>query len=360
MKSMESLSDLDQVLLMLKDPLVRDLAWVIGQPHLIQLFARDDLDVECLVNVGKALDLIDLSSKKALEFALPYLLDLDQEPERLRQSLERSAQQHKRVRLGVYYEHLVYFWLAEILKVSPLVREKQIFGINANGVKITLGALDLVAGFTGELYEKLCDQVTPLASRLTVHMELASKFYLKVSTDQAHSPKGQLLTPRFYRFLGPNERDSLGGKTHRLYTHQLALSQRSETIEILATEGIKVDARCLWLKGRLFDHFSDMKQQHAQQSLWLRQSEIQQFFIYFEPDTQLLKVLLCEKPHWLAPPHNDRLRIAEKSTSEQLLESSQQAKGERGSTLWYVSTLDLSRRVWLMIVPNDWGRREVY
>ena len=70
MKSMESLSDLNQVLLTLKDPLVRDLAWVIGQPHLIQLFARDDLDIECLVDVGKQLDLIDLSSKKSLEFLI--------------------------------------------------------------------------------------------------------------------------------------------------------------------------------------------------------------------------------------------------------------------------------------------------
>ena len=42
----ETISYLDQALLTLKDPFVRDLAWVIGQPHLLELFNHKKVHFE--------------------------------------------------------------------------------------------------------------------------------------------------------------------------------------------------------------------------------------------------------------------------------------------------------------------------
>jgi hypothetical protein len=347
-----------EVLHSLEHPLVRDLAWVIGQPHLDELII-DNSDVLYKLRLFEtSLNIIRLSSERSLEMALPMLRELEKNPERLSLSLKRSADQHKRVRLGVYFEHLVYFWFEAILNASPLLREQQVFSF-VGREKVTLGALDLVGRLREEQLNTLCVHPRTTRSNGMVHLEMASKFYLKVSKEKAHHSISECLPQELFRYLGPNERDSFGSKLHRLYTHQLPLSQKQETIDLLEKKEIRVTDRIRWMKGRLFDHILEANTALEYQSIWLRRQEIPLLYDCYASSNQLIRAILCEKPKWLAPPHLNRMKSAELIDANSLLKRCELSRGEKGSTLWYIASSTLDHFVWVMIVPDDWGEREI-
>lgn len=399
-RSVERSLELDRLLKELREPIVRDLAWVIASHHLCSQLNMLS-DVQAINKYSEhSLCLLSLSTQSALEHAKPFLIKLDENPEPLRIHLQRSASQFKRVRLGVYFEHLVLYWLDKIIETSNIQREIQIFD-RPQGEKgrQTIGAIDLITELKSKHRDLLicaedevkdlshhllvAKKITPSES-LVVHWELASKFYLQVPSDEAHMSFGQLPS-QLFEFVGPNERDSFGGKLHRLLTHQLPLSDRQEASAILASKGIQVNARALWLKGRLFIHalnqreilpYSQCQTKEPQsdpwngfnesQALWLRQAELPRLFDHlFQNDADLesneqskkLKAILCEKPMWFAPPNDCQLREAPHLLADELLFIARSSRGERGATLWYIAHGLDSWRTWLMIVPDDWGQR---
>jgi hypothetical protein len=64
------------------------------------------------------------------------------------------------------------------------------------------------------------------------------------------------------------------------------------------------------------------------------------------------------KPQWLAPPLLTGEMLNGSVPLHELMTASQDASGERGSSLWYVYSLSSPQRgAWLMIVPDDWCYR---
>jgi hypothetical protein len=164
----------------LAEPAVRDLAWTIGSPSLVDaahaaFFGRVVDDTFCAAELGRA---------------EPWLLELEREPAPLHAFLDR----HHSHRLGHYFEALIEFWLrhagAEQLHTRLQMRE----GGHA------IGEFDFVFAHPrwGE----------------RLHWEAAVKFYL-----QAAPP------PRWASFIGPNPMDRLADKLHKLFDRQLRLAQ---------------------------------------------------------------------------------------------------------------------------------------
>ncbi len=376
MINLASTEDLQGVLQELTHPQVRDLAWVIGSPKLLDQLPLESLPASWAKDFESALCIVELSPREALKEAIPHLRSLELNPVPLLNSLERSAQVFTRVRLGVYYEHLVYYWLNHIIQVDELLRELQVYSDpakNDSKGRRTLGALDMIARLSKAQLNTLCrPHLTQSESSSSLHLELASKFYLQVPSDESHEPLDGMPQPLF-TWIGPNERDSFGGKLHRLYTHQLSLSKTPEAISALRSRGYHINLRSLWLKGRLFFHLSALSSPDSLEplknnsgrglpALWCRQGELDQLFNLYQKLTSAsvseVRASLRPKPQWLAPPTLAELRATPTHTQALLKEGAMNSRGERGSTLWYVASADLSFRGWLMIVPDDWGRRE--
>lgn len=279
----------------------------------------------------------------ALEEMSALLSALDQDPAPLLESLAHQRAQHTRVRLGVYVEHLAHYWLAELVKCDPLLREIQIYEPQERGVK-TLGALDFVGS------------VPSVTSPEWVHLELASKFYLEHET----LSEDPLLT----QLRGPNERDSLHKKLSRLTEHQLPLSAHPRAQARLAELGApEIERRVMWLKGRLFLWAGRANIASSTsiplRGLWVRRSQLSLLTPIFG---ETFVALERPKPHWLAPPHLRELSLAPQMTPESLAEALTQVRGERGASMWFCAAcgdhheLKSSGR-WVMVVPDDWGRR---
>ena len=188
------------------DPLVRDLYWALtGAP----LLRRSDTDVHwpggdwfCTIGYGYK----------------PRLLQLDSDPRPLRDALRGQKDR----RLGSYFESLWRFWLADNQRYSLL---RANLPVRDQGR--TLGEFDLL--------------VEDRDSGLTLHWELAVKFYLGVAD-----------TAQAGNWWGPSRRDRLDIKTARLLQHQARLSRQPSAAGLLQRLGVRIDQTWVILKGRLF------------------------------------------------------------------------------------------------------------
>ena len=352
-----------QALKAFEHPQVRDLVWVIGSPALMSQVALPQLLKAWDQPFIDQLKLLTLSSDQLFQFALPHLTKLEEEPERLLTALNNSREQYSRVRLGIYYEHLVHYFFESIMGFSPLLRELQIFDCLGKG-KRTVGSLDMI----GQLQVPLDLKKQFQSERSTCHIEVASKFYLKVPRCEAHQPKSPDFPFEFSRYIGPNEKDSFGSKLHRLLTHQLPLSLTAYAQPVLQAHQLQVTHRILWCKGRLFLPLSEAEllsvqgqpQDWIEQeiAIWLRQRDIASLFHSELFNNEYIEALLCPKPQWLAPPSIKNFYASCQSYNEKtLLESCQSERGEKGATLWYLYSQHTHKFIWVMIVPNDWGKR---
>ena len=279
------------------------------------------------------------------------LRSLDRDPSHLLNSLEVQRAHYPRVRLGVYFEHLTTYWLSHLVEAQPLYREVQIREPQTRGFK-TLGALDLVA----QVHQNQSDWI---------HIEVATKFYLE--REEAHliftrtsdldsrlDEDSWVDHPWIDQLVGPNERDSLGTKLRRLLSHQLPLSGHARAREMLGEMGVaEIKKRVLWLKGRLF-RWAGHDLEHTMLPLWLRSGDLEMLSKYFG---NRFKAVYCAKPSWLAPPTVSDLELVSLVSPSGLETHSRSARGERGATLWYCASSDLTVRRWVMIVPDDWCNR---
>lgn len=146
------------------------------------------------------------------------LLQLDHDPQPLRHALRT----HKDRRLGSYFESLWRFWLHENDRYSLLHAN---LPLRSGGR--TIGEFDLL--------------VRDRDSGLTLHWELAVKFYLGIAD-----------TTQPGNWWGPARRDRLDIKTTRLLQHQGRLSRHPEAATLLQHLGVRIYQTWVILKGRLF------------------------------------------------------------------------------------------------------------
>lgn len=163
----------------LTQPAVRDLAWTIGSPILI--------DSTYPAFSGRSVD--DAFCAAELARAEAWLMALERDPAPLHAFLDR----HHSHRLGHYFETLIEFWLR---REATGLRAR----VQARAGDHALGEFDFV--FSHPRW----------GARL--HWEATVKFYLQATPE-----------PGWDSFIGPNPSDRLADKLHTLFDRQLQLAQ---------------------------------------------------------------------------------------------------------------------------------------
>lgn len=233
----------------LHDPLVRDLAWAL-------------LSAPLLIPEAEVLDWpnhADTVQRLQLLNTVPT-------------PLHNAVRAQRSGRLGLYFEALWQFWLADNPDYALRANNVQ---IQVNGT--TSGELDLI--------------VQDLHNGQLQHWELAVKFYLGVGDTRATSA-----------WIGPNAQDRLDRKLQHLRNHQLPLLQYPETQAQLAAAGWNIQQQRLILKGRLFYPLQQTAPAPIGASLahlrgWWAQPE--DFLAHF--GTTPLQWQPLNRQHWLAP-----------------------------------------------------------
>jgi len=189
-------------------PAVRDLAWIIGSPPLLE--------------AGEGLYHPDRITRRwcrlALHDRIPWLRRLDRKPA----VLEAWLAARRSPLLGDYFEALIEFWLRHWPRVHFTASRVQ---VRATGRGI--GEFDFL------FYDRV--------RRQTVHWESAVKFFLR-----HRDRRGD------YRWLGPNPRDTWDRKIGKIFQHQLRLAERSEAEPVLRRLGVERPRPEAFVKGYLF------------------------------------------------------------------------------------------------------------
>ena len=222
---------------------VRDLAWAIATPPLIELH-----DHHC--EWPSAAWYV-----RQYSLAESWLSELDENPGELESLL---AGQRDR-RLGRHFETMWYYWLLHHPDYELLAHNLQVV-IDGE----TLGELDFV------VRDRRRDQV--------IHIEVAVKFYLGIGdTRQMHS------------WHGPGMKDRLDRKVAHLKGRQTRIARQQGVRRWLQQQGLVIDSCMVILKGRLYypahqfrgvadlsrlsEHApAEASQQHLR-SWWYRKSE---------------------------------------------------------------------------------------
>lgn len=191
----------------LRQPQVRDLAWVILAPPMLQQTPwpqRHPLAASDWVAHPERLQ--------------QWLQALDRDSSALQHWLAQASTR----RLGLYYERLWQFALQQAPGVELLAANLPI-----RTAGHTLGELDLLLRDAEGVH----------------HQELAIKLYLGPPGGDGHDPA---------HWLGPGCHDRLDRKLAHLADHQLPISARAESREALSALNIGQLSARLWLAGYLF------------------------------------------------------------------------------------------------------------
>ena len=192
----------------LQDPAVRDLAWAIGSPVLI--------DASYPAYLNRVVD--DAWCNTQLQRNTAWLAGLDKEPQPLHQFIVARPTR----RLGLYFETLIAFWLTHMPDTQIIATNLQV-----QNDQRTLGEYDfLFRNASGE----------------ACHWEAAIKFYLQVEA-----------SPEQHSFIGPGTRDRLDLKLGRIFEHQLRLGLTPAGSNAIP-QGVKLDKTQAFIKGYLFYH----------------------------------------------------------------------------------------------------------
>jgi len=192
----------------LYNPAVRDLAWVIGAPSLLEPTEPP--------YQGRVVD--DAWCSAQLQNRTSWLQALDRSPQPLHEFIAARPTR----RLGHYFETLIIFWLSHSADTHILATNLQV-----QDELRTLGEYDL-------LFRDADNKVT--------HWEAAVKFYLQ------QEPVAEQRA-----FIGPGTRDRLDLKLDRVFQHQLLLGESTAGQQALPP-AIRLDCARAFIKGYLFYH----------------------------------------------------------------------------------------------------------
>ncbi|CAD5109773.1 DUF1853 family protein [Zestomonas carbonaria] len=204
---MTPFSQLDDLPSQLRQPRVRDLAWVITAPPLLERATwpqRHPLAASAWAREPTRL--------------ADWLRALDADD----RALESWLNAHVERRLGLYYERLWQFALQAAPGIELLATN---LPIRLEGH--TLGEFDLLLRDAEGVH----------------HLELAIKLYLGPAAGDGLDP---------HRWLGPGSHDRLDLKLAHLSGHQLPLSARPEARSTLEELGLDEVRAAFWMGGYLF------------------------------------------------------------------------------------------------------------
>lgn len=199
---------LHELLETLQDPAVRDLAWVIGSPGLV-----DASDTSYRHRVVE-----DSWCTSQLQQCASWLTALDHAPLPLHDYIAA----HPTRRLGHYFETLIAYWLNHQTDVEVIATNLQV-----QQDQHTLGEYDFL--FRNPDAE-IC------------HWEAAVKFYLQ------RDPHAEQ-----HAFIGPGTRDRLDLKLSKVFEQQLHLGDSLAGQQALP-QGITISRVRAFVKGYLFYH----------------------------------------------------------------------------------------------------------
>lgn len=234
----------------LRDDTVRDLAWLLTAPELLQK--------------SYAQLPIRLTSRREA-----WLRQLDRQPQPLHEQIGKQK------RLGQYYEALWCYFYQQDAQFDLVAHNLQ---VQVNGR--TAGEFDFI------LYDHLQQRF--------IHQEVAIKFYLYYSPCGAAENAGS--------WLGPNSRDTLQKKCTHLLNKQSRLSLQPEAKAVLAEKGIDLITPCISLKGYLFNPAGSVPQGFN------RENRINPWYFLHEAEAQLTagNFIALHKPHWINAIHHSK------------------------------------------------------
>lgn len=239
LRSMNPFSSLCHLPPELRQPAVRDLAWVLVAPPLLQDAPwpqRHPLAGSHWAHAPGRLE--------------QWLRELDRDSQPLLDWLARSSTR----RLGVYYERLWQFALTHAPGIECVASNLPIRGDGR-----TLGELDIVLRDDSGVY----------------HLELAIKLYLGPADNVEGLARGE--DP--FDWLGPGCHDRLGRKLSHLSEHQLPMAARPQAQAVLQALGVDGLSSRLWLAGYLFypwgHHVESPRGWHADhpRGLWVHRRQ---------------------------------------------------------------------------------------
>jgi len=257
---------LDSIYPCLKNRVVRDLAWAILSPSL--------LDGSRAPSLSSLLQNDYIDDQKSV---FSWLQNIDQSPALLLDFIRQRSQS----RVGIYFEQLLGFYFSQYPRFELLAQNLQV-----QGIKRTLGEFDfiIVDNHSGQYF----------------HIESAVKFYL------GHIEGSQLARNikqyDWHHWIGPNKKDSLSLKMHSMINKQLRLSEHAEAHALLSKKNIPIEKLKprLLLRGRFFCHSAQTT--HPQfanlatgQHRWYTLAEFQSM------DEENGCYIILPRTHWLSP-----------------------------------------------------------
>lgn len=199
----------------MKNKQVRDLAWVVNSPSLIQQQSGWPIIAETAKTPEDS-------------WVDQWLLALDNDPSALNQHLSKEKSHF----LGTYFESLWAFYLISNPRYELIAKNLQ-----ANTKSRTEGEFDFI------VVDKLAEQY--------IHQEIAIKFYLGLK-----HPNNHLFSDGESIWLGPQCRDRLDLKMDKMLSTQIKLASRESGKQALRSINIDPDSSNfttqLVMKGYLF------------------------------------------------------------------------------------------------------------
>lgn len=280
------------------DKHVRDLVWAIASPPLLT-----------------GTDFISLSwFEKHYRADFSFLTSLNNSPEKLHRFLEQRSTK----RLGKYFEALYEFWFIHSLFFELKLANEQVLDAGR-----TIGEIDFL------VHDLLLGEV--------FHFELAVKFYLQNKEGNS-----------FHNWIGPNSRDRLDLKHHKLVHKQLRILETpAGKASISELELTHFSTKCI-LKGYFFYHTNKV---HVAGFHPLHLKGTYRRISELANHDFLGKFILLEKPDWFSFPLSSNDAIEGELLQKYVLERMAVLPNPFMAFQFGEALLQRQR---IMIVPDSW------